>query len=142
MANDVYKRQEEKAALDKALGGFIIRKKARVRILPSDIVLLASPNPNVTYSQCADAGLSPKKLGRYIAVSGLSDFYDIYQLRAYTDAYIYLGSSPVAELPAFLAQRERAILQRTGVTGYRLEVRSVTHQVRLDIIKKMCIRDS
>lgn len=129
-------REEEKAALDKALAGFIIRKKARVRILPSDIVLLASPNPNVTYSQCADAGLSPKKLGRYIAVSGLSDFYDIYQLRAYTDAYIYLGSSPVAELPAFLAQRERAVLQRTGVTGYRLEVRSVTHQVRLDIIKK------
>lgn len=129
-------REEEKAALDKALASFIIRKKARVRILPTDIVMLASPNPNVTYAQCAQAGLNPKKLGRYIAVSGLNDFYDIYQLRTYTDAYIYLGSASVADLPTFLAQRERAVIQRTGVTGYRLEVRSVTHEVRLDIIKK------
>lgn len=129
-------RMEEKAALDKALSGFVIRKKAKVRILPKDIVLLASPNPNVTYAQCADAGLVPKKFGKYIAVSGLADFYDIYQLRTYTDAYIYLGASPVDELPAFLAQRERAIMQRTGVSGYRLEVRSVSHEVRLDIIKK------
>lgn len=129
-------RLEEKAALSKALASFVIRRKAKVRILPSDIVFLASPNPNVTYAQCAEAGLTPKKLGKYIAVSGMTDFYDIYKLRAYTDAYIYLGSSPVAELPAFLAQRERAIIQRTGVSGYRLEVRSVSHEVRLDIIKK------
>lgn len=129
-------REEEKAALDKALAGFIIRKKARVRVLPNDIVVLASPNLNVTYSQCKDAGLSPKKFGKYIAVSGLTNFYDIYQLRAYTDAYIYFGCAPVAQLPEFLAQRERAIMQRTGVTGYRLEVRSVSHEVRLDLIKK------
>ncbi len=130
-------REEEKAALDKALSGFIIRKKARVRILPTDIIALASPNLNVTYAQCKDAGLSPKKFGKYIAVSGLTNFYDIYQLRAHTGAYLYFGSSSIANLPEFLAQRERAILQRTGGTsGYRLEVRSVSHEVRLDIIKK------
>ncbi|MEA4854616.1 MAG: methyltransferase [Christensenella sp.] len=129
-------REEEQAALTKALANFVIRTKARVRILPTDIVLLASPNLNVTYNQCKTAGLKPRKFGKYIAVSGLSDFNDIYQLRAYTDAYIYLGSCPVAELPSFLAQREAAIMQRTGVTGYRLEVRSVSHEVRIDIIKK------
>lgn len=129
-------RLEEKAALNKALSSFVIRKKAKVRVLPKDIILLAAPNPNVTYAQCAEAGLSPKKFGKYIAVSGLVDFYDVYKLRAFTDAYIYLGSSPVSELPAFLKERERAILQRTGVSGYRLEVRSVSHEVRLDIVKK------
>ncbi|MEG0257358.1 MAG: methyltransferase [Christensenella sp.] len=133
-------REEEKAALDKALASFIIRKKAAVRILPSDIVALSTPNTNVTYAQCTNSGLSPKKFGRYIAVSGLTDFYDIYKMRAFTDAYIYLGTSPTAELPSFFAQREHAIIQRTGVLGYRLEVRSVSHEVRLDIIKK-CVAE-
>ncbi len=67
-------REEEKAALDKGPAGFIMRKKARVRILPTDIVMLASPNPNVTYAQCTDAASNLKKLGRYIAISGLNDF--------------------------------------------------------------------
>ncbi|MEG0630383.1 MAG: methyltransferase [Christensenellaceae bacterium] len=127
---------EEKAALNKALANFVARTKTHVRILPSDIVFLSAPNPNVTYSACTNANLSPRKFGKYIAVSNLKDFYDIYQLRAFSDAYIYLGKSPVKDLPEFLAKREDAILQRTGVTGYRLEIRSVSHEVRIDIIKK------
>lgn len=129
-------RDDENAALNKALANFVMRTKARVRVLPSDVIVLASPNLNVTYSQCREAGLTPRKFGKYIAVTSLADFYDIYKLRAYTDAYIYLGSSPVSDLPAFLSQREAAVMQRTGVTGYRLEVRSVAHEVRIDIIKK------
>ncbi len=129
---------EEKAALSKALSNFVARSKANVRILPTDIVLVSAPNPNVTYSAFDSLEMKPKKLGEYIALSGLESFYDIYKVRAFGDAYIYLGKCPVAELPEFLASRENAIVQRTGVTGYRLEVKSVSHEVRLDIIKK-CI---
>ncbi|MEA5004004.1 MAG: methyltransferase [Christensenella sp.] len=137
LRSDIEKhRDEENAALNKALANFVMRTKARVRVLPTDVVVLASPNLNVTYSLCTEAGLKPRKFGKYIAVTSLVDFYDIYKMRAYTDAYIYLGSSPVSELPAFLKQREAAVMQRTGVTGYRLEVRSVAHEVRIDIIKK------
>lgn len=133
-------RDEEKAALNKALANFVMRTKARVRVLPTDVIALASPNLNVTYSLCKEAGLKPRKFGKYIAVNSLADFYDIYKLRAYTEAYIYLGSSPVSDLPTFLKQREAAVMQRTGVTGYRLEVRNTAHEVRIDIIKK-CVAE-
>ncbi len=129
---------EEKAALTKALANFVAKSKARVRILPSDIILVSTPNANVTYSAFSKLDMKPKKFGEYIAVSGLSDFTDIYKTRAFCNAYIYLGQCTVEELPGFLAKRENAILQRTGVTGYRLEVRTVSHEIRLDIVKK-CI---
>ncbi|MDL2236687.1 methyltransferase [Christensenellaceae bacterium OttesenSCG-928-K19] len=129
---------EEKAALTKALANFVSKSKVRVRITSNDIILLSTSNPNVTYSTFQKLGMKPKKFGDYIAVSKLNSFEDIYQTRAFNEAYIYLGKCTIQELPEFIAKRETAILQRTGVTGYRLEVKSVSHEVRLDIIKK-CI---
>jgi predicted RNA methylase len=127
---------EEKAALNKALSNFVTREKVTVRVLPTDIIALSTPNLNVTYNQCFNMGYKPQKFGKYIAVNQVSDFYGLYKMRAFRHAYIYLGKCKVEELPAFLHKRENAIIQRTGARGYRLEVRSVSHQIRLDIIKK------
>ncbi len=127
--------EEEKMALSKALSNFVVRSKASVRITAKDIILLRAPNTNVTYAQCTKHGYSPKKFGKYIALSGLNNFYQIYKMRAFTDAYIYIGKCPVAELQAFFAKREDAIIQRTNVAGYRLEVRGVSHEERVDLIK-------
>lgn len=128
----------EKAALSKALANFVPRSKANVRILPTDIVLVTTPNANVTFSALQKLDMSPKKIGDYIGVTRLADFNDIYKTRAFCEAFIYLGQCNKEELPQFLASREKAIVQRTGVTGYRLEVKSVSHEVRLDVIRK-CI---
>ncbi|HBU12129.1 MAG TPA: hypothetical protein DEB31_05195 [Clostridiales bacterium] len=127
---------EEKAALNKALANFVSKRKVHVRILPNDIVLLTTPNANVTYAAYRRLGMKPKKFGEYIALSHLKKFDDIYQTRAFCDAYLYLGKCGVADLAEFFAKRENAILQRAGVTGYRLEVKNVSHEVRLSIIKK------
>ncbi len=129
---------EEKAALSKALSNYVAKTKVNVRILPSDFVFLSTPNANVTYSAFKKLGFKPQKSGGYIAVTGLERFGDIYRTRAFCDAYIYLGKCPTKELDSFISKRENAIIQRTGATGYRLEVKSVSHEVRLDIIKK-CI---
>jgi SAM-dependent methyltransferase len=129
---------EEKAALAKAMANFTARKKANVRILPSDIVFVTTPNANVTLAAFRKLDMKPKKIGEYIGLTGLKDFHDIYKTRAFCDAYIFLGSCPAAELPGFISARENAVVQRTGVTGYRLEVKSVSHEIRLDIIRK-CI---
>lgn len=129
---------EEKNALVKALSNFVRREKPNVRILPSDVIVVSTPNVNVTCEALQRAGMKPKKFGEYVAVSGLSQFSDIYRVRAFITAYIYLGSCPVEELPQFLAGRENAIIQRTHVKGYRLEVKSVSHEVRLDVISR-CI---
>lgn len=126
---------EEKAALSKALANFATREKVKVRILPSDVIVLSTPNLNVTYTQCQNLGLKPQKFGKYIALTRLKNFYDIYKVRAFCDAYIYLGKCPVPDLPAFIAKRESAIQQRTGATTFRLEVKSVTHKIRLDVIR-------
>jgi predicted RNA methylase len=83
-------------------------------------------------------GFAPKRCGKYVAVTGLGRYGDIYATRAFCDAYIYLGKCSAADLGSFIVKRENAIIQRTGATGYRLEVKSVSHEVRLDIIKK-CI---
>lgn len=127
---------EEKTALIKARSHYITREKAVVRILPSDIIVLSTPNVNVTYTQCFNMGFKPKKFGKYVAVSQLKSFQDIYKMRAFCDAYIYLGKCKTEDLPAFICKREEAIHQRTGVTSFRLEVKSVSHKVRLDIIQK------
>jgi len=126
---------EEKAALAKALANFAAREKVQVRILPSDVVALSTPNLNVTYTQCQNLGLRPQKFGKYIALTKLKDFYDIYKVRAFCHAYLYLGKCSVADLPSFIAKRENAIVQRTGAKNFRLEVKSVTHKVRLDVIQ-------
>lgn len=129
---------EEKNALVKALSNFVRRETPTIRILPSDVIALSTPNANVTMEALQRADMKSRKFGQYVAVTGLTQFSDIYKVRAFITAYIYLGSCSVAELPAFLASRENAVIQRTHVTGYRLEVKSVTHEVRLDIIQK-CI---
>ncbi len=127
---------EEKAALQKALSNYVSKTKPKVRILPSDVILLTSPNARVTFEALQSAGMSPKRVGDYVAVSKLGNFNDIYKTRAFVDAYIFLGNCGIDELPAFLAGRQDAIIQRAGATAYRLEVKSVAHEVRLDIIKK------
>ncbi len=127
---------EEKSALQKALANFVSKQKVVVRILPTDVIMLSTANVNVTFAALQKAGMKPKRCGELVAFSGLSDFYKIYNLRAFTDAYIFLGTCETKELPSFLASRESAIIQRSGVTGYRLEVKGVSHEERVEIIKK------
>lgn len=129
---------EEKTALSKALAHYVSKKKATVRILPTDVIFVTTPNANATFASLQHEGFKTKQFGDYIAVSGLSDFNDIYASRAFCNAYIYLGKCDISQLPGFLASREKAILQRTATNGYRLEVKSVPHEIRLDIIRK-CI---
>jgi len=138
LKSDVEKHvAEEKAALTKALSNFVAKTKVNVRILPTDVIFLTTPNANVTFSAIRKIGMKPKKIDGYIAVTGLDSFHDIYyNTRAFCDAYIYLGQCRVEELPQFIAKREKAIIQRTSAVGFRLEVKSVTHEVRLDIISK------
>lgn len=135
--SDVEKhRLEEKQALTKALANFVRKETPNVRVLPTDIIVVSTPNASVTLEAFSRAGMNAKKLGAYVAVSGLRRFQDIYRIRAYITAYIYLGSCPVSELPSLLASREKAILQRTGVRGFRLEVKNVPHKERVDLIGK------
>lgn len=128
--------REEQAALIKAKANFVERETPRVRILPSDVIVVSTPNLNVTLAALQKAGFQPKKFGDMAAVTGLTQFQEIYKVRAFLTAYIYLGSCPVAELPAFLASRENAVIQRTRVRGYRIEVKDVPHEVRLEIIQR------
>lgn len=130
---------DEKEALNKALSNFVERKKARVRVLSSDVVLCSTPNKNITHEAFRKAGFAHvRPYGSYIAVSGLEKFSQVYKVRAYDTAYIYLGSCPPKDLPKLLESRENAILQRTQVTGYRLEVKGVAHEDRVEIIRE-CI---
>lgn len=129
---------EEKRALAKALSNFAERKPARVRILPSDIILCTTPNVEVTLAAFHRAGMTARPYGSFVAVSRLDAFSQIYKVRAFDTAYIYLGSCRPDELPALLASRQTAILQRTQVTSYRIEVRGVSHEERLKIINS-CI---
>lgn len=125
---------EEKAALNKARANFVERKRARVRILPSDVILVSTPNETVTYGAFKNIGYNVRPYGNYVAVSGLERFSNVYKIRAFDTAYIYLGSCAPADLPELLASRENAIIQRTQVTGYRLEVKGVPHEERVKII--------
>lgn len=127
---------EEKNALAKALANFVRREKPRVRILPSDVIVVSTPNVNVTLEAFQRAGMKPKRFGEYVAVTGLEQFSQVYKVRAFITAYIYLGSCPTAELPAFLASRENAVIQRTRVKGFRLEVKNVPHETRVDLIRR------
>ncbi len=127
---------EENAALHKALANFVVQKKANVRILPTDIILLTTPNMNVTYTALTKAGYQPKKYGKYIAVTGVEDYYDLLKQRTFLNAYILLGKCKTQDLATFLHSKEKAIYTRTGVKNFRIEVLSVMHQVRLDIIKQ------
>lgn len=127
---------EERQALTKALANFVKKETPHVRILPTDILMVSTPNVGVTLDAFARAGMKAKKFGAYVAVSGLKNFYDIYRVRAYITAYIYLGSSEIDKVPELLASREKAIFQRTHVKGFRLEVQNVSHEERLKIIRK------
>ena len=126
--------REERLALKKARANFVKKETPHVRILPTDVIVVSTPNVNVTLEAFAQAGMKAQKFGSYVAVSGLENFYDIYRVRAYVTAYIYLGSCAVSEVPALLASREKAIIQRTQVKGFRIEVENVPHKERVDII--------
>lgn len=125
---------EEKNALNKARANFVERKRPRVRILPSDVIFCSTPNTTITYGAFKNKGFNVRQYGQYVAVTGLERFSDIYKVRAFDTAYIYLGSSTIADLPELLASRENAIIQRTQVTGYRLEVKGVSHEERVKLI--------
>lgn len=125
---------EEKSALNKARANFVERKRARVRVLPSDVILVSTPNEMITLGAFKKHGVNARQFDQYVAVTGLERFSNIYRVRAFDTAYIYLGSCAVADLPELLAARENAIIQRTQVTGYRLEVKGVSHEERVRII--------
>ncbi|MBD5560580.1 MAG: methyltransferase [Clostridia bacterium] len=127
---------EEKNALAKALSNFVRRETPHVRILPSDVIVVTTPNVHVTMEALMRAGMKPRKFGGDVAVTDLASFQQIYKVRAFETAYIYLGSCAVADLPEFLASRESAVIQRTHVKGYRLEVKSDSNEVRLDVIAR------
>ena len=123
-------RFEEKQALSKALANFVVKNPAIVRISEKDIILLECPNAGITFKEAAKKGFSCKKSGRYVLISGLKSFTQIYMLRTFSTAYILLGKCGTSLITEKLSSLTDAISERINVKNYRLEISGVSHEER------------
>lgn len=127
-------RRAEKEALTEAKSNFIERRKSQSKILPTDIIMIAAPNLKVARREFLKAGINSKVADKYLVLTNLSSYNDLFSVRAFSDAYIYLGTVDTDKLPELIKKREKAILHRTGVTNYRLEIEGVSHKDRIRLI--------
>lgn len=129
-------RREEKAALSRARENFFKRVKSNPRIIDSDVIFITAPNLYIAKREFNKNNISVKIADDYLITTHLKRYRDLFAVRAFTDAYIYLGSSEINKLPELIKKRGNAIFQRTGVRNYRLEITGVSHKDRVRLIKE------